>query len=37
MSFPPLNDLIEVYDMLAENVEAWTNQWKQEGLERGLE
>lgn len=37
LPFPPLNDLIEVYDMLAENVEAWTDQWKQEGLERGLE
>lgn len=37
LSFPPLNDLIEVYDMLAENVEAWTDQWKQEGLEQGLE
>ena len=36
LSFPPLNDLIEVYDMLAENVDAWTDQWKQEGLEQGL-
>jgi hypothetical protein len=32
-----VNDLIEVYDMLAENVDAWTDQWKQEGLEQGLE
>lgn len=37
LSFPPLNDLIEVYDMLAENVDAWTDQWEQAGMERGLE
>ena len=29
----PLSDLIEVYQMLAENLESWTDQWKQEGLE----
>jgi flagellar biosynthesis/type III secretory pathway protein FliH len=34
---PPLNDLTEVYDMLADNVETWTDQWKREGLEQGLE
>ena len=37
LSFPPLNDLIEVYDMLAENVDAWTDQWEQAGMERGMQ
>lgn len=37
ISFPSLADLIEVYDMLAENLEAWTDQWKQAGLEQGRE
>ncbi|MFB1488896.1 MULTISPECIES: transposase [unclassified Thiocapsa] len=27
----------EVYHMLAENLETWTDQWKREGLEQGLE
>ncbi len=27
-----LANLSEVYDMLAENVETWTDQWKQQGL-----
>ena len=36
-SFPPLSDLMEVYDMLADNLDAWTDQWKREGLEQGLE
>nr|WP_242471105.1 Rpn family recombination-promoting nuclease/putative transposase [Thiocystis violacea] len=31
--FPPLTDLMEVYHMLAENLEAWTDQWEQQGLE----
>lgn len=31
---PPLS---EVYHMLAENVETWTDQWKREGVEQGLE
>jgi len=35
VSMPPLNDLTEVYDMLADNVETWTDQWKREGLEQG--
>jgi hypothetical protein len=37
VSMPPLNDLTEVYDMLADNVETWTDQWKREGLQQGLE
>lgn len=37
VSMPPLNDLTEVYAMLADNVETWTDQWKREGLEQGLE
>lgn len=36
IDMPPLNDLTEVYDMLADNVETWTDQWKREGLEQGL-
>lgn len=35
VSMPPLNDLTEVYAMLADNVETWTDQWKREGLEQG--
>ena len=34
---PPLGDLSEVYHMLAENVETWSDQWKREGLEQGRE
>jgi hypothetical protein len=37
VELPPLSDLDEVYQMLAENVESWTDQWKREGLEQGLE
>ena len=37
VELPPLSDLIEVYQMLAENLESWTDQWKQEGLEQGRE
>jgi hypothetical protein len=33
----PVHSLIEVYDMLAEHLEAWTDQWEQQGLVRGLE
>ena len=32
-----MNDLSEVYDMLAENVETWTDQWMQQGLAQGRE
>lgn len=34
---PKLADLQEVKSMLAENITEWTCQWKQEGLEEGLE
>ena len=37
VDMPPLTDLTEVYDMLADNVETWTDQWKRKGLEQGLE
>jgi len=37
VALPPLSDLTEVYDMLAENVETWTDQWKREGLQQGLQ
>ncbi len=30
-------ELSQVYHMLAENLETWTDQWKREGLEQGLE
>ncbi|MCF7995344.1 MAG: DUF4351 domain-containing protein [Chromatiaceae bacterium] len=32
-----MSDLSEVYHMLADNVETWTDQWKQQGLEQGRE
>ncbi len=35
VQLPPLGDLSEVYHMLAENLETWTDQWKEEGLEQG--
>ncbi|WP_300971790.1 Rpn family recombination-promoting nuclease/putative transposase [Thiocapsa sp.] len=34
---PPLGELSEVYHMLAENLESWTDQWKREGMEQGIE
>ncbi|NEV63254.1 Rpn family recombination-promoting nuclease/putative transposase [Thiorhodococcus minor] len=37
VQLPSLVDLSEVYHMLAENLETWTDQWKREGLEQGLE
>ena len=37
LSFPPLSDLIEVYDMLTDNLDTtWIDQWRQEGMESGL-
>jgi predicted transposase YdaD len=35
-TYPELNELNEVRDMLAERVKEWTEQWKQEGLAEGL-
>jgi hypothetical protein len=35
-TYPELNELYEVRDMLAERVKEWTEQWKQEGLAAGL-
>ncbi|WP_300971365.1 hypothetical protein [Thiocapsa sp.] len=37
VQLPPLGELSEVYHMLAENLESWTDQWKREGIEQGLE
>jgi predicted transposase/invertase (TIGR01784 family) len=34
-TFPELDELSEVRDMLAERVKEWTEQWKREGLEQG--
>jgi hypothetical protein len=34
-TFPELNELYEVRDMLSEGVKSWTEQWKNEGLEKG--
>ncbi len=36
-SFPELNNLEEVRNMLTERVVDWTQQWKQEGLQQGLQ
>lgn len=35
VQLPSLDDLSEVYHMLSENLETWTDQWKREGLEQG--
>jgi flagellar biosynthesis/type III secretory pathway protein FliH len=37
VSFPELNNLEEVRNMLTERVVDWTQQWKQEGLQEGLQ
>ncbi|WP_243448577.1 Rpn family recombination-promoting nuclease/putative transposase, partial [Candidatus Thiosymbion oneisti] len=37
VEFESLSDLHEVHDMLSNRVESWTDQWKREGLEQGLE
>jgi hypothetical protein len=37
VSFPELNNLEEVRNMLTERVVDWTQQWKQEGLRQGLQ
>lgn len=37
VEFDTLNDLQEVRSMLAERVQAWTEEWERQGLEKGLE
>ncbi|MGB5737626.1 MAG: transposase, partial [Thiohalocapsa sp.] len=37
VQLPPIDDLSEVYHMLADNLETWTDQWKREGMEQGME
>jgi len=37
ITIPQVDDLQEVKSMLAERVVEWTEQWKQEGLQKGLE
>jgi len=37
VSFPELNNLEEVRNMLTERVVDWTQQWKQEGLQQDLQ
>ncbi|WP_245232528.1 Rpn family recombination-promoting nuclease/putative transposase [Thiorhodococcus minor] len=37
VQLPPIGDLCEVYHMLADNLETWTDQWKREGIEQGIE
>jgi predicted transposase YdaD len=37
VSFTPMDDLSEVYHMLADNVETWADTWKQQGREQGRE
>ncbi|MGZ8219435.1 hypothetical protein [Methylomagnum sp.] len=34
-NFSPIHDLQEAETMLAERVKQWTEEWKQEGLEKG--
>jgi len=32
---PPVDDLLEITDMLADQSRSWTHQWKMEGLQEG--
>jgi predicted transposase YdaD len=34
---PPVDDLLEITDMLADQSRSWTHQWKMEGLQEGLQ
>jgi hypothetical protein len=35
VSIPSFNDLAEVYAMITDNVDFWTDQWKQQGMQKG--
>jgi len=32
---PPVDDLLEITDMLADQSRSWTHQWKMEGVQEG--